>query len=129
MLALAILAAGLPGAVTARQHPNREPVRGSGPGAAPGPGPGGIYVYAEQPASSQEQLAQAVAVPGVDGMAAVVDWSAIEPNRSSAAWRVAAAGTADDASDEGPFRGRAAAAVVRILDVTLPSATAPRRGR
>src|SRR5215471_10594818 len=44
--------------------------------------PHGIYLYREQ-LTSDAQYAQALGVPGVDGMALVLDWSTIEPSRDS----------------------------------------------
>jgi hypothetical protein len=49
---------------------------------AAGPLPRGIYVYREQ-LVNDAQFEQALAVPGVDGMALVLDWSAIEPTRGA----------------------------------------------
>lgn len=51
--------------------PVREPVN---------QGPRGIYLYREQVQASDQQFAKALRVPGVDGMAIVLDWSAIEPH-------------------------------------------------
>jgi hypothetical protein len=42
-------------------------------------GPRGIYLYRENPAAPSPDFERALAVPGVDGMAVVLDWSTIEP--------------------------------------------------
>jgi len=44
--------------------------------------PRGIYVYREQ-LTNDAQFDQALGVPGVDGMALVLDWSALQPTRDA----------------------------------------------
>lgn len=52
------------------------------PSAAPAALPRGIYLYREQ-LTNDAQFDQALGVPGVDGMALVLDWSAIQPSRDA----------------------------------------------
>lgn len=61
----------------------RQPARHPATAAAPVHGAQGIFVYAEQPASSPTQFDQALGVPGVDGMAMVLDWSAVNPGNGT----------------------------------------------
>lgn len=48
----------------------------------------GIYLYTEHPenASDQQQLLQALQVPGVDGVTLLVGWKLIEPSNGVYAW-------------------------------------------
>ena len=48
--------------------------------------PRGIYVYSEHLAKFEQELAQALAVPGVDGLTLLLGWDSIEPDKDSYDW-------------------------------------------
>ena len=50
--------------------------------------PRGIYVYSEHLAKYEQELAQALDVPGVDGLTLLLGWDSLEPNMDIYDWTV-----------------------------------------
>jgi len=48
--------------------------------------PHGIYVYSEKMAKFEDDLAQSLKVPGVDGLTLLIGWNAIEPEKDTYDW-------------------------------------------
>ena len=50
--------------------------------------PRGIYVYSEHLAKYEQDLAQALTVPGVDGLTLLLGWDTLEPDKDNYDWTI-----------------------------------------